>query len=313
MRKGQRRTAVREEERSNRNMKRTDHGATAPTIRCPIATTGEIFADGSAIELIGGAHDGKPALMLWDGVKETVGSRIEHKGRIYVPAPIHKSILRELTVPTQCSPHGTTREFLAETCKLITNFSGLQEKSASLVGRLVLCSALVEAVSVAPMLVIDGPDTARGSQLVALLHCLCRHSLRMTGVTPAGFCSLPSGARFTHLISQSAVSGKLRKLLDDASSRDRKIPFRGRLLDLFGVQVIHPESVLAGDSWPPRAIQVSMIPTGQELPVFDLEAQYRVTTEYQARLLSFRRASLGAASRFEFNTSKFYIRTEGSC
>ncbi len=55
---------------------------------------------------------------------------------------------------------------------------------------------------------------ARGNRLMVLLHCLCRHSLPLTGVTPAGLCSLPSGARFTYLISQANVSDKLRKLLD---------------------------------------------------------------------------------------------------
>ena len=108
----------------------------------------------------------------------------------------------------------------------------------------ILCSALVEALSVAPTLMIVGPDTARGNRLMELLRCLCWHALPLTGVTPAGFCSLASGVRFTYLISQSSLSDKLRKLLDDASSRDQKIPFRGGLLDLFGAQVIHSDPLL---------------------------------------------------------------------
>ncbi len=279
--------------------------AAAATITRPIATTGEVFPDGRMIELIGGVHDGNPALMLWDGERETVGSLVEHNGRFYEPVPIDSSVLQALTLPTCCRPHGSTHEFFAETSKLVANYVGLPEKSASLVGRLVLCSALIEAVSVAPALVIVGPDIARGNRLVALLHCLCRHSLHMTGVTPAGLCSLPSGARFTYLLNQSSVSDRLRKLLDDVSSRDRRIPFRGRLLDLFGVQVIHCESMLASDSSPLRSIQVSMIPTGQELPVFDLNTQDRIAIEFQAKLLSFRRANLGAARRLQFDASKF--------
>jgi hypothetical protein len=279
--------------------------ATAATITRPIATTGKAFADGSMIELIGGAHDGNLALMLWDGAKEIIGVRVEHHGQLYEPAPINSSVLQQLILPTRCFPHGSTREFLAEICKLIANLVGLQEKPASLAARIVLCSALIDAVPVAPALMIVGPDIARGNQFVTLLRCLCRHALPLTGVTPAAFCSLSSGARFTYLISQATVSDKLRKLLNDASSRDRKIPFRGRLLDLFGVQVIHSESVLAGDSWPPRSIQISMIPTGQEPPIFDSDAQHRITEEFQAKLLYFRRAHLGAARKLQFDASKF--------
>jgi hypothetical protein len=286
-------------------MKPTDDGATAAMIARPIATIGEVFADGSTIEMIGGVQDGNPRLMLWDGAKEMVGSLVEHRGRLYEPAPINSSVLRELTLPTRSSPHGSTREFLMETCKLVATLVGLEEKSVALVGRFVLCSALVDAVSVAPALTIVGPDTARGNRLMALLRALCRHSLPLTGVSAAGLCSLPSGARFTFLISQSTVSDKLLTLLADASSRDRKIPLRGRLLDLFGVQVIHCDSVLANDSWPSRSIQISMIPTGQDLPVFDLDAQHRISRESQAKLLSFRRTNLSAARRLRFDASKF--------
>lgn len=280
-------------------------GVTAATIVRPIATSGEVFPDGSMIELIGRVHHGNLALMLWDGARETAGSRVEHSGRFYEPARFDGTVLRELTLPTHCCAHGTTRELLAETCSLLTTLAGLQEKSASLVGRIILCSALVDAVSVAPALMIVGPDTARGNRLVELLHCLCRHSLRLTGATPAGFCSLPSGVRFSYLISQSSISDKLRKLLDDASTCDRKIPSRGRLLDLFGVQVIQSDSVFVGDSWPPRSIQVSMIPKAQELPVFAPEEQLRITDEFQAKLLSFRRANLSVARKLQFDVSKF--------
>ena len=287
------------------NIKRTDNEAMAVTIASPIATSGEVFSDGSTIELIGDFHYGNPGLMLWDGGKETIGSVVEYKQRLYKSAPIKSSILQELTLPTRSCAHGTTREFLAEICRLISNFSGLPEKAAFLTGRIVLCSALIDALPMAPTLTITGPDPARGNQLLALLRCICRHSLPLTGVTPAEFCSLANGPRFTYLISQSSISDKLKKLLDDASSRDRKIPFRGGLLDLFGVRVIHCDSTLGSDSWPLQSIQVSMIPTGAELPAFDLETQCEIKKEFQAKLLSFRRANLGTARRLEFDVSRF--------
>jgi hypothetical protein len=233
----------------------------------------------------------------------TIGATVEHHGQLYEPAPINTSVLQELILPTHCCPHGTTHEFLAETCKLIAKFSCLPEKPTSLVGRIVLCGAVVEALSVAPTLMIVGPDPATGNRIMEVLRCLCWHALPLTGVTPAGFCSLASGVRFTFLISQSSLSDKLRKLLHDASNRDRKIPFRGGLLDLFGAQVIHSDLVFTGDSWP--SIQIPMIPTEQELPAFEFEARQRITNEFQAKLLSFRRANLAAARKMQFDASKF--------
>jgi hypothetical protein len=288
-------------------MKLNEHSATAAAVGPPIVTAGEVFADGAMIELIGGAHPAHPQLMLWDGSNEFVGPVVEYNGDRYEPAEIERSVLQHLALPTRCCPHGTTREFLTETCALIANLVGLDEESASLAARIVLCSAIIDAVSVAPMLVIAGPDTTRANRLVSVLRCLCWHSVPLTSVTPASFCSLANGARYTFLISQAYISEKLQKLLDDASRSDRKIPFRGRLLDLFGVQVIQSESVFAEDPWPLRSIRIAMVPTETALPAFDQNAQRLIATEFQAKLLSFRRQNLGAAQRLDFDASKFSL------
>jgi hypothetical protein len=286
-----------EDEWENHHGSQADYG---------ITTGGEVFADGVMIELIRGAHLGNPQLMLWGSSTEIMAPALEYNGQRYEPAEIEKSILQQL-MPTRCCPHGTTREFLVETCTLITNLVGLDEKSASLAARVVLCSAIVDAVSVAPVLVIGGPDTARAHRLMSVLRCLCRHSVPVTSVTPASFCSLANGVRYTFLISQANISQKLQKLLDDASRSDRKILFRGRLLDLFGVQVIQSESVFPDDPWPLRSIRVSMVPTETALPAFDKNAQRLIATEFQGKLLSFRRANLGAAQRLDFDASKFSL------
>ena len=284
-------------------MKLNENAATSATVADAIATSGEIFADGATIELVSGAHPTQPRLMLWDGSKEIIAPVVEYNGQPHKPARIDSSILEQMTLPTRCCPHGTTRQFLTEIRNLLTNLVGLDEKSSSLAARIALLSGIVDALPVAPALVIAGPDIERARRLVNLLCCLCWHPVPMTSVTPASFCSLPSGVRFTFLISQASVSDKLRKLLDDSSSRDRKIPFRGRLLDLFGVQVIHSDSFFA-DSLPLRSIQISMTPTANALPAFDQDTQRRIANEFQAKLLSFRRANLGAARRLNFEPAK---------
>lgn len=284
---------------------RSANEATAATIARPVATAGEVFADGSMIELIGGGRGENPMLMLWNGKDETIGAHIEHNGVKYEPARLPANLLREWTLPTQSGPYGTTGKLLAEICEMVRNFGGLSEEPASLVGRFILCSWLVEGIQVAPALVLVGPDTPQGSHLVGLLHCLCRHGLRMTGLTPAGMRSLPSGAGFTFLISQSTISRPLELLLNDASRRDQKIPHHGNLLDLFGAQVIRADSISFGEAFNLRSITIPMISGGTQPPSLDPEPQYRITAEFQAKLLGFRRANLSAARSLHFDSSKF--------
>ena len=286
-------------------MKRNEHTVTTEVAARPIATVGEVFTDGAIIELVAGVNPEYPQLMLSDGSTEITGTVVEYRGQQYEPAKIEGSILRQLTLPVRCCPHGNTREFLMEIRKLVRTLVGVDERTASLVARIVLCSAIIDAVPIAPALLITGPDSAGANRLVSLLRRLCWHSIPLTSVTPASFVSLASGVRYTYVISQASVSNKLQKLLDDASRRDQKIPSRGGLLDLFGVQVIHGDSVLADDSSPLRSIQISVTPSETALPAFDQDAQRLIATEFQAKLLSFRRANLRAAQGLKFDASKF--------
>jgi hypothetical protein len=279
-------------------------GKVSASAAIPIATSGEVF-DGAMIELVRDVTTQSLRLLLWHGAKETVGPLVEYQRRFYEPVAMSRSLLRELTLPTHSSPHGTTCALLAEICKLAADFILLPEKLASLVGRVVLASWLLEAAQIAPALAIIGPDISRGTQLLDLLHCLCRHPVRMTGVTPAGLCSLPTGLGCTLLISQPTISDKMQRLLADASRRDQKIPYRGGLLDLHGCQAIHSESDLENGPWSFRYLQIPILITGQRIPVLDASIQNRIASEFQAKLLDFRRANLGKACGTRFDAASF--------
>jgi hypothetical protein len=101
------------------------------------------------------------------------------------------------------------------------------------------------------------------------------------------------------------VSPSLQNLFNDASKRDQKIPYRGGLLDLFGLQIFRGDSFLADDCGPHRSIKIPMIPAGQAVPPFDQETQERIASEFQPKLLDFRRAKLTKAFRLKFDASKF--------
>lgn len=119
-------------------MKKNGKTTTAATADFGITTGGEVFADGAMIELIGGADPAHLQLMLWDGSEEIVAPVVDYNSQRYESAEIENSILQQLMLPTYCCPHGSTREFLMETCTTIANLTGLDEKSASLAARIVL-------------------------------------------------------------------------------------------------------------------------------------------------------------------------------
>ena len=255
-------------------------------VAIPIATFGEVF-DGAMIELIRDITTDTLRLLLWDGAKETIGLIVKYKGRFYEPAAISRSLLRGMTLPTHSSPHGTARALLADISKLAADFILLPEKFASLIGRFVLSSWRLEAAQIAPALAIAGPDISRGIQLLDLLHCLGRHPVRMSGVTPAALCSLPSALGCTLLISQSTISGKMQRFLDDTSRRGQKVPFRGGLLDLYAAR----RSVF-GIRFSEWAVvspvhSNSDVTTAQRIPILDAGIQNHIASEFKPKLLDF--------------------------
>jgi hypothetical protein len=266
-----------------------------------ILTAGELFGKAS-IELLRDEPSSEPRLLLWDGATELIAPSVQHNSINYQPPSMNASLWRELNLPTHCAPPGATRDLFNDIRELVNKFVALPDRFAAIVTRFVLLTWLVEAVHVAPGLLLTGQDVHRANQLLSLLHSLCRHSLRMGGVTSARLYSLPSGMRFTLLISQAAIGDKLRASLDDASRREQKIPYRGGLLDLFGCHVLHSE-IAGGGQLSSRFVQVPMVPGSPAPSRLDAEAQHRLSAEFQPRLLGFRRMNLRRAQQVRFDAS----------
>jgi hypothetical protein len=62
-------------------VKRNQHTCTTAAVARPIATAGEVFADGATIELIAGVKPEHPELLLWNGSTEIIGPIVEYRGQ----------------------------------------------------------------------------------------------------------------------------------------------------------------------------------------------------------------------------------------
>jgi hypothetical protein len=273
----------------------------------PISTCGKLFTGGTFVELVRAGGSARPSLLLWDGHQQVVGDVVEFRGQRYKPRTIHETILHELKLPSRVGSFGSVRELLADICKLLDKFIGLPEKLTALIGRFVLATWLVDAMQTAPRILILGRDTVRARQLLQLLHCVCRRALPIAAVSTAGFCSLPSGMRFTLLLSESNISAELSNLLDTALRRDSPILRVGELRDLFGAQAILSEVGFDPKTVAAASIQVPCLPGGQRLPVLDHATQASLVEEYQPKMLAFRLSNHTEACATNYDASKLAI------
>jgi hypothetical protein len=63
---------MRSQDNFDQRLNRTADGVMAVTSSPPLATAGEVFADGAIVELIQSALGGSPALMLWGPGRESL-------------------------------------------------------------------------------------------------------------------------------------------------------------------------------------------------------------------------------------------------
>jgi hypothetical protein len=270
-------------------------------------TFGEIFSDGTAIELVRAVDSARPKLLFWDGRGQIVRDVIQHRGRSYMPATVPQTILRELSLPAHVGPFVSTRELLAEICTLIDQFVALPEKLTALVGRFVLATSLVDAMPKAPRILIHGPDIMRARRLLQLLQCVCRRGLRLAALSPGEFSSLPSGMHLTLLLGETSISPRLANLLEAAIVRGSLISKGGALRDLFGAQAILCDTGFDDDIWPLATIQIPCVPIPDRLQALDSEQQRKIVEEFQPRLLAFRISNYAAARATQFDSSQFSI------
>ena len=88
-----------------------------------VKTFGEIFPDGSILELVAPTAGEQPDLLLWDGTKISLSREIRHLGQVYEAEKLHSSVIRATRFPREPADYGTIRELFTELAATFEKFS----------------------------------------------------------------------------------------------------------------------------------------------------------------------------------------------
>ena len=86
-----------------------------------VKTFGEIFPDGSVLELVAAASGDHLDLLLRNGEATVVAPEIEYGGSIYQPHELDESIVRAIRFPREPENYGTVGKLFAELTSLFPN------------------------------------------------------------------------------------------------------------------------------------------------------------------------------------------------
>jgi hypothetical protein len=262
---------------------------TGSSARPILRTCGEVFADGSVLELVASSDAIRPNLLLSNRTRMVIASEVEYHGQLYRPEELDSSVLRATRLPSKPIGYGTIRHLLTELADTFEKFLAFSRSASELTSFWVLTSWFPDCLSSPPALWISGADIGRAASFLGLLHCLCRRALKVAGVTRSGFLSLPSAFRPTLLVNQPTLSTGLQNLWHESNYRGFCVPgSRGVVLDVSGSKAIF--AGMAGATTRPSAghLHVPLFPADRELPFLDELTLARTADYFLPRLLQYR-------------------------
>ncbi len=250
-----------------------------------VTTTGEMFADGTIIEMISGS-DTQPRLLLYSGDAEAKsGARVEYAGQLYEAPRLDAGLLRATRLPQAFSGYDSLRNLVTKIADQFRRRQNFAEPESKLLAAFSIATWVSDRLPLAPSLVVFGPEMAINA--LRLLNCFCRRPLMLGALNPATLRNLPIDFHFTLLLHRPAMTKRMQQLLETSAHKGVYIFGNGgRLLDLFSPRAILSITDEIGDLGD-HSIQVS-VEQSQISHAIDTKVQYAISEEFQPQLLMYR-------------------------
>lgn len=271
-----------------------------------VYTGGEVFSDGSVLELIQGPN-GELNLLSWDGKSAKTAGQFVRGDETFVPLRVDATILRSMRFPSTIAKYGSTR-------KLFTEISGLISRATQTDGGVVLpltffvfATWLADSLPVAPSVWIVAPTTTTAAPLGQLLDLLCRRAFVVTEISLAGFRSLPMDLQPTLLTEVFRPTRRTLNLFRVSTRHGALVAAGGKSIDAFCAKVVFAPEPLRDPASAGFPLELMLPPTGEYVPPISASEAERIATEYQAKLLRYRLLNRAKVRAPSFDMSQFTV------
>ena len=271
-----------------------------------IVTAGEIFSDGTMIELVTGSPQlGKPQLLLWNGHKAKIGPQVAHNGQIYEAAEMQASLYRAMRLPARCGTYHSAQRLFDDIGGLFDRYAGLSLTTCGLLAGFSISTWLRTHLANVLHLAMCGWDEELGVDVLRLLHCVCRHPLLIGEMTPAWFRKMPIEIAPTLLLNQQIMRPVLQNLVRASCYRGLRLPgSAGDVVDLYGAKAIFCGDDSVGEAFAGNEIRVRVAHSHSKTASLDEKTVQSIADEFQPRLLAYRLKTLGKTNEVAVDVSR---------
>ena len=259
-----------------------------------VTTVGEIFADGSVLELVTSASSGRLVLLFHSAGRQKIASQIEHSGRIYQPPDIDEGMAPAIRFPHDAKSYVSIGRLLRRISEFFERYAGLPQQESALITAWAADSWFPDCLSSPPTLLISGPEMDDAIRLFRLLHCVCRRPVLLGDLSRSAFLALaPLGA--TLLINQPDLSPRLRALWGSSNYRGVHLFGSGKVRSVASSKAVF---LGMGDVRGDDGVHLALPPVHRDLPPLDEYQLSEIAQELQSRLLMYRLRNLDEVRKF---------------
>jgi hypothetical protein len=272
-----------------------------------VKTVGEIFADGSALELVTSASSGRLFLLFWKAGRKTIAPQIECSDLIYRPPDLDEAMWQAIRFPHDIKGYGSTGKLLRRMRELFELYAGLKQPDAALMTAWAASSWFPDCLSSPPTLLISGPDMGHAVTLFRLLHCLCRRPVVLCDLNRTAFLSLASlGA--TLLINQPGLSARIRELWNTSNYCGVHVFGNGKVRSVASSKAVFLGMTAERNT---EGMHFALLPAHCDLPLLGEQQRSEIARELQPQLLIYRLRNLQRVRNFSARErGSTFARTE---
>jgi len=275
-----------------------------------VETSGEFFADNSAIEPVCTKTGSQPQLLFWrDGRRVGIAPQIRRKGKIFVPFDVHPTVWKAMTLPNGVTNRGSSRKLFAQTTDLIEEYVGIPTADAAIATAWNASTHFADILPSPPSLLISGFDMHSAMILLKLLSCTARHPLILTEVDRNALRLLAS-LQATLLINQPQMSRRLRALCFSSNYRGIVLPApQGAVLGIVSCKAIF---VGMEPGWLyERGVPLNLECSRSNRPPLNAATCVRIRNHFQPWWLSHRLRNLRSVRQSRYTTSNLASAMSG--
>ena len=282
-----------------------------PTIEI-VQTTGQIFSDGTVIELMRKANNQGTVLVRWKNGHFEMADRLEHSGAIYAAPPIAPSIARALRFPARIGPPEDTNALFSDLHNFIINCSGQLDSCVTPLVFAVFASWLSPILPIAPIVSISAPAGSPKTRILQLLRMVCRRPLCIVGLTRSDMRRIPWSLGPTLLLAEPDSSSAMQAILRASSERGMHVAAGEGFLDPFGPKIIVSSSPLYDASLEGNVLRVALIPISGNVPPLEKPEEEEVAEKFQARFLGYFLRNFSRVQVPNFDVSELALPVQGT-